>query len=127
MEIDNINVETGFNQPIPLISHTRKRPVSTVDLTVDDEPDSTMPKPGSIVAARRAKRLAREAAEAKAAAAAAAVAAPAASESISLSTVDPGRDPRRHQGESLTAVAASGISPRGTPRGDIFDEKPLTE
>ena len=110
---------------MPLQSHRRKRPAVTVDLTGDDEPASTTPKPGSIVAARRAKRLAREAAEAKAAAAAAA--ATPAKESISLSTVDPGRDPRRHQGGSMTAAAASRISPRGAPRGNVFDEQPLTE
>ena len=97
-------------------THTRKRPAPSVvvDLTDDaatvpqvaiDPAGPPLRPPGSIVAERRAKRLAREAAAAKAA---------AASEN-SVSTVDRGRDPRRqHMITSTSSIP-----------GDIYNEKPI--
>ena len=97
--------------------HTHKRPAPSVVVDLTDDA-ATVPQvaidpagppqrpPGSIVAERRAKRLAREAAAAKAA---------AASENSVVSTVDRGRDPRRQH-----VVTSSSSMP-----GDIYSEKPI--
>ena len=131
-------VEISNDESTSDYTRTRKRSATdviavTVDLTVDDDPvfpaqlvpacgtSSATRKPGSIVAERRAKRLAREAAAAKAA---------AASES-SVSTVDPGRDPRRRLGGGSSIATGSGASPRGTPSNELLEkldrEKPCDE
>ena len=86
-----------------------ERDTEVVDLTDDD---ATVRPPGSIVAERRAKRLAREAAAAKAAAATA-----AATSENSVSRVDRGRDPRRQH-------VVTNSSSKPTTLGDIYNEKP---
>ena len=118
-------VEMRKNESTSDYGGTRKRSATdvavTVDLTVDDDPvfpaqvvpqtGSAVRKPGSLVAERRAKRLAREAAAAKGSVA-----------NERISTVDPDRDPRRRLGGSSSAAAGSGASPRGTRPDELLEK-----